>query len=214
MKLSLCRSIYEYNNDRYEFVKTVEGWHGGNIYIDSRRNATIGYGFNIQGNKVARDLLLLDIFGFSRDGKNGEYLQQLESIIADSSIDAKSRVDQLCDIMSKWYDEPLCISTKGRKRSNFYITDSEAQKIFNVIAPNFENMVDKFFKEKVGLESFGLSKERIALFSLAYSSIQTNGVPNTLGNGLADAIRTDNRAEAWYEIRYRTNPECAEMVMT
>lgn len=44
------------------------------------------------------------------------------------------------------------------------------------------------------------SRERAALVSLGY-----NGGSGALGNKLMNAIKMDNRAEAWYEIRYNTN---------
>ena len=51
------------------------------------------------------------------------------------------------------------------------------------------------------------SNERLALLSLAYNSKPNpnTGLPNLLGSGLTSALLDDNRAEAWYQIRYLSN---------
>lgn len=58
------------------------------------------------------------------------------------------------------------------------------------------------------LAQFGIvlpdSRERAALMSLAYAN-----PTKLLGSGLMNAIASGNRAEAWYEIRYRSNAEPA-----
>lgn len=60
------------------------------------------------------------------------------------------------------------------------------------------------------LAQFGImlpdSRERAALVSLAYAN------PSLLGDKLMRAIASDNRAEAWYEIRYHSNGEGAATV--
>ena len=51
------------------------------------------------------------------------------------------------------------------------------------------------------------SQERTALVSLAYNSKvdPVTGIPTTLGSKLKAAVQNNDRAEAWYEIRYDTN---------
>ena len=49
---------------------------------------------------------------------------------------------------------------------------------------------------------FAESKERAALVSLVY-----NGGPGIIGPKLLNALQSDNRAEAWYEIRYNSNAD-------
>jgi Ca2+-binding RTX toxin-like protein len=63
------------------------------------------------------------------------------------------------------------------------------------------------FLASIGL-TWGQSKERAALVSLAYNSsaLLGSGLKAALGNGNPELA---NRAEAWYEIRYRSNSDGA-----
>jgi Ca2+-binding RTX toxin-like protein len=74
---------------------------------------------------------------------------------------------------------------------------SEIQAAFTAVIPIYENRVDAW------LPGISQSNERVALVSLAYGS--PTGSTDLLGNKLRQAILDDNRAEAWYEIRYRSN---------
>ena len=83
-----------------------------------------------------------------------------------------------------------------------FANETQVKELFNGTDGNnglvqtYENRVDKWASDK-GLAVIPESKERLVLVSLSY-----NGV---LGPSLAAAIKADNRAEAWYEIRYGSN---------
>ena len=80
---------------------------------------------------------------------------------------------------------------------------NESREVFENINPTYEEKVDSFIRDKCGLQILENSRERIALLSLAYNT--PDGEKSLLGDGLATAIRNDDRAEAWFEIRYRSN---------
>ncbi|MEW5993460.1 MAG: calcium-binding protein, partial [Candidatus Zixiibacteriota bacterium] len=76
--------------------------------------------------------------------------------------------------------------------------------------PGYEASLDKWLTDTgVGAKQQELynhnSKERIALLSLTFNSPASGGVPTILGQQLQNALKNDNRAEAWYEIRYNSN---------
>ncbi len=78
-------------------------------------------------------------------------------------------------------------------------SESNATKLLDAyIAQKADAQVSAFLTKWRGAD-WGECRERIALISLAYNS------PSYLGNGLGMAIANNNRAEAWWEIRYNSN---------
>jgi Ca2+-binding RTX toxin-like protein len=73
-------------------------------------------------------------------------------------------------------------------------SENEAKTVFANLAPTYEGTLDT----KLDFTN-NFSAERVVLFSLAYNS------PELIGPGLDAAITNGNRADAWYEIRYRSN---------
>jgi GH24 family phage-related lysozyme (muramidase) len=93
------------------------------------------------------------------------------------------------------------------KNKKFEISDTQSQNIFNEITKGSQSKLDNILK--VGKEDEILpknSKEYAALLDLAYNGgdgiIKT---PNKSDKDLADILNEDNRAEAWYKIRYELN---------
>jgi GH24 family phage-related lysozyme (muramidase) len=78
-------------------------------------------------------------------------------------------------------------------------TEVNATNLLNdTLVPIYENRLTN----RLAIRNIVLakSKERIALFDMVY-----NGGAGLIGNNLLNALANNNRAEAWYEIRYNSN---------
>lgn len=80
------------------------------------------------------------------------------------------------------------------------VNDPRIVQVFNDLADRAEGLVNAW------LPGIPDSNERLALLSLAYNSKVERGIPTALGPNLRRAVTNGDRAEAWYEIRYGTNP--------
>jgi GH24 family phage-related lysozyme (muramidase) len=81
-------------------------------------------------------------------------------------------------------------------------TEANATTLLNVKIQTYETALSK----SLGKDNLLDSKERAAVISVIYNL--TNATQEGIGKAipsLITAIRNDNRAEAWYEIRYNTN---------
>ena len=101
------------------------------------------------------------------------------------------------------------------------VIDGYTNPITGLFVAGYEATLDLWLNSTgVGVAQPGLlvhdNKERLALFSLTFNSRQftTNqanttwddiGLPTLLGKRLTTALLNDNRAEAWFEIRYNSN---------
>lgn len=93
--------------------------------------------------------------------------------------------------------------------STVNLTKSTCDKLFENIFPQYikrlNDRINKLIPSSTNNELYNLikpevhSNERGALLSLVYNN------PILIGKGLAGAIITNNRAEAWYEIRYNSH---------
>jgi len=155
--------------------------------------ATIGVGFNIETNFLARDRVLAQILPGVKvstikiyDGKSLNLVDAVNKAITDNrgnDEDLQSALDQVASIYS------------GGKVTQFKLADrtpATMRPIWDLVLPTF----DKVVQDKIDVPP---SKELAVLISLAY---QTRKL---IGEKLVAAINAGNRAEAWYEIRYDSN---------
>ncbi|WP_339073944.1 calcium-binding protein [Teredinibacter turnerae] len=211
-------SVNEYRTLRYEIIANVEG-EKNYAYIDSEGYVTIGAGFNLYGSGV-RELVLSDIFSIDRE-ENFETYQQLVDIFSQQyQVDARGNPlpgeterlnNALNAVMETW-------AQGGDDRpSTFVIEDAAGQTWQQRVRTFFENNFAQVYEKKVNdftqshpvmLENVTAlvlpnSKERAALFSLAYNQ-RDNNRP-LLGDGLGNALEIGDRRAAWFEIRYASN---------
>jgi Ca2+-binding RTX toxin-like protein len=94
------------------------------------------------------------------------------------------------------------MSARNGVASQFGFTNvPQIKGVFAALAPGYESLVNQ---KTPGVPAY--AEERVALYSIAYNTRNGNG----LGAGLRGAITASNRAEAWFEIRYNTNPASAD----
>ena len=179
----------DYKKLRYEIIANVEG-EKKTAYIDSKGYVTIGTGFNMHSSGV-RDLVLSELFGI-REDEHGEIYQQLSAIFEQQyQVDAKgtplpSETERLNNalnaVMETW-------AQGGENRpSTFVIGGAEGQtwqqrvrEFFeNNFAQEYEDKVTSFIEdhpvmlEEVPALVLPNSKERAALFSLAYNQVDVH----------------------------------------
>jgi len=221
----LYHVAYNYLQELYDFLRR-EGMEGyrAEAYVDPVGIATIGVGYNLRVEYNFN--LVLRLFGFDISG------QQLTGAAAAAELDY---IDQISDIVNTDYpptragtlqlqaDLNVIMQARANNRSAGYPStftrravfafndETESKTVFDAIIPDYENRVFTQIRNaaaSVGktlaeanavIESLKGTKELIALVSLKYSAVN---FPAT-----AKAILSDNRAEAWFEIRYGSNSD-------
>jgi Ca2+-binding RTX toxin-like protein len=212
----------QYSSYLYNFLVDVETnshQHADyTAYSDSRGFLSIGVGFNLtessvrsavfaQLGLVSNDPALAGAQYASLNATENNYIAQLITAIKNDNADAFNATlqNRACNTALTAVLGPLPSS----------LTDATAEAAFNAIvgafddsphSGTFESLVNQW------LPGIPPSSERIALLSLAYNSRtnKTTGIPTTLGPKLLSAIQSGNRAEAWYQIRYNTNPSAID----
>jgi len=160
-------------------------------YIDSKGYVTIGIGFNLNSAAI-RNRVLAEL------GISG------------------SQAQVITDICIQEYDESQNDEVKNKLASNGLasLSDTQINNIFNDLVTRFDTTVTNWLRT-YRIPTIGNSRERAVLVSLAYNSrVGNDDFPTTLGPKLAQALGGTvngktyeaNRAEAWYEIRFHTNP--------
>jgi GH24 family phage-related lysozyme (muramidase) len=193
-----------YRDELLTFLTIKEGFKDGRPYIDLLPRpavATIGYGFNIE-TVSAYMALTLNQLGILGNKTAGETQQILGSFIvqataAQRTSDLQARLTNL----AQQYGVP-----------EFKIDQTQATTIYTqilsgaTIAVTGGSPIDIQGKEarldfNLGNSLAHDTKEYVALMSLFYNAESLVGA----GSKLATAVINDSRAEAWYEIRYRSN---------
>jgi len=191
----ILHNYNDYDPDRIErdrFIKNEENPRGSNNawtrpYYDG--SIAICYGFDI----LVRD---------SREIKS--YLDKANDAMG---LTGSGRVT----LSSR--DASLLVSTRGgtatqirqvaRSLSLAFPSEAYSAKLLNIMLNEFESALDN----ALGF-CMAPSKEKTAVLSLLYSITRPKAtavkaeIPSTL-----NAIKNNNRAEAWYELRYRSNKD-------
>jgi hypothetical protein len=183
-----------YVGQRYPTIKALEGLVM-RPYNDGVGNITIGIGFNLRDADVRAQVLAK--LGFTDPRLVSEldtYLDAPHLHVDDATIQGT-----LDGIVQKYIPGgSFGFSSETQVKELFDGTGA----VGSGLAQKFEKIVDSWARVH-GIYPSGVmpdSQERTVLLSLAY-----NGVLNKSGK-LADDIKANNRAEAWFELRYDTNP--------
>ena len=183
----------DYNILRYTFIKQVETV-GGVVnldpYADSLGIATIGVGFNLQSNAVRLAVLeeLLGTSSVPSDINSG-----IQSVVSNSYTGLLASSDLQNDLDAELVS--LSGSHPGIPTTFTFSSETNIENIFNNLAPSYESNVEF----SLGLSTMTESREGVALLSLSWNN------PALLGANLISAIVNEDRAEAWYQIRYQSN---------
>jgi Ca2+-binding RTX toxin-like protein len=185
----------DYQELRYQFI--LDNEEGGDpaesLYLDgSDHNPTIGIGFNLRDENSRSAVLHAFGFDFS-DADENQYITRIESIVGADYSDASTLQADLDQVMLDRSNDP---AISGVKRATFtFNDDQEIKDVFSVVVQTHETDIDNW------LSGIPESNERAVLVDLSYNG---GGILDESTN-LRQAIVDDNRADAWYEIRYNTN---------
>lgn len=207
--LSQLHLTNNYAQDRYNFLRQLEAYRADAYVIGGI--AHIGVGINLREignlNQVLQtfgfDVLKQQLTGAALTAEEN-YMQQIINIANRNypSTDAGTqqlRTD-LNNILLARASNTIAgyPSTFYRRPTFVFNNEAESKTVFDGIIGSFETRVDNWLGYKMAD-----SKERAVLVSLAYNSV--TGSRDLLGQKLKAAIANDNRAEAWFEIRYNSN---------
>lgn len=183
-----------YSDIRFSYIKSVEGLEYS-PYNDGADIATIGIGYNLRDDAI-RALVLQQITG---NNIPAGLDAAIESIVDATWSDntTTGTIKSLNDVMSNYHSLHSNVPTT-------FIFNNETQ-ISNVFSQAVNTYEARVNNKVSGIPE---SYERIALLSIAYTNA------NIIGPKLISAINNDNRAEAWYEIRYQSNdPEQSQAIL-
>ena len=187
----------------------------GNIplpYADSRGIATIGIGVNLSvpGNMA----LVLSQLGLS---PTTSMVADFESVIAANPIAHSNALGTGNSTSEKVLQAALNLKLQSYGVSNtFQLTSNQAYNVTTKIIQGYsvgpftsnglQNSLDILLANN-GISSIPHdSPEYEALMSMFYNSNGGTVHNNIIGPTLLAALQNGNRAEAWYQIRYKTNP--------
>ena len=169
-------------------------------HFDNKRSLAIGYGLDLLTNSIATINDFLD-----RTGVPPLSQHDMGLIITARAIVAQTPSNQSLS--------PQAATTLRNLALQFTLVlpnEVTAENILKLDLEQRELRLDAFLARN-GI-AIGPSQERVALMSLYFNSKPqfVNNVEvgnNLIGPDLLEALRTGNRAEAWFEIRYESNRE-------
>ncbi|MES9901057.1 MAG: hypothetical protein ABW168_00070 [Sedimenticola sp.] len=214
-------TVNNFNDELYDFLSEVEAPHNDVRLVGG--NLTIGIGFDlIEGGSVVRkavykalgievDLLASGAGTAAQRNAEQGYINSLDAAIQAGNI------AQLHTIMAQRAADGTLNGFANQRHATFEFwdksgngnTEDEMIVALNGALPYYKNEVsDILFGAPLAWQTyqdpngtpFSTSRECIALLSLAW-----NAGPGIVGPRLRSAILNNNRAEAWFEIRYQSN---------
>ncbi|MBI5213889.1 MAG: hypothetical protein HY957_11070, partial [Nitrospirae bacterium] len=216
----------------FNFVALREGFENGLPYFDTAnpRRATIGYGFNIE---VADYLLLvLNELGIIDDTMTAAQINARKSAFTTAINNTPHTGDRT--VITQQLQTNLNQVASQYGFTSFQLNETQGRAIFEDIITGLvigdvtiggkEQRLDAWLTEyNIDVASLKGTKEYMALTSLFYNreiaakkdsagniirDEQGRRIPDSrslIGYNLLTALENDNRAEAWYEIRYNSN---------
>ncbi|MBB5534897.1 calcium-binding protein [Rhizobium giardinii] len=179
--------------------KTAPSAHGG-IHDDGKHIPTIGYGLNISFSAISAAYKLA-LTG-KIDGKLSALQESGLKIIAKWKADpTPTAADDVALINTSQGKAGTAAEKKALQ--SLWLTDAQATVLLEARLKGQAGLFTSSIETDLAarLNAFGVSlpdesQERLVLYSLYYNA------PTLIGPGIATAIKTDNHARFWYEVRY------------
>lgn len=181
-------------------------------YLDTHEDTfvTIGYGFNIEGNPAIRTEVYKELgfrafiededqFSEEVQAREQYYIDQMNAVLNAGGTNAAT-ITTLHNLMAQRAADPIYEdSGVDLSKTSFSFSGGQAgldemRRVFNTARTTFETQVDSL------VAGVPPSTERIALFSMAYNDLLDQS-PSFL-----QAMADGNRARAYYELRFNSNP--------
>ena len=194
----------EFETFRWDFIKRAEGVRTA-PYVDGVGVPTIGVGFNLRDAAI-RDLVFKSIKWVPNDGRltpadqliNNTFITRLTTAV-DKKYVAEDDATLQSAINGILAQRAQALSSYSFIASNTAMVLPEVQMppIFLLAVPDYHRRV----RAALGLsptEWPNESREMVALTSMAYQ-----GTLSRIKASLSEAIANGDRAEAWFQIRYK-----------
>jgi len=192
-----------YNERLADLLKRREDSNnaGQHIYSDSKGVPTLGIGYALTNDK-GKSREMQEIKSHMKDTLSPEKYQavdwhQLDTLL--KKLPNHLKLDSLSDSQKAQKTRDAIATYKDKAGSHeLHLTTDEEKTLLGKTLPEFETRLD----DRLGKDAHNilpLSEERIAVISQQYR-LGSSGTPS-----LIHTIKEDNRAEAWYEIRYGSN---------
>ncbi|MEE9654212.1 hypothetical protein V4836_08590 [Kluyvera ascorbata] len=205
-------ALTNFSDKLYMFICRMEASTENERLTLSRVNGnpTIGAGFDlVAGGDLVRDAVLKGM-GFHFDGENvsrqqateNYYIGKLEELMEAHVTDVSQYNQILLERRNNTDPAYAALVPVDSRRTEFrFYSDAEVRSVFDslwedVYKARVLNRLPAGSGDNTALTE---SKEIIVLASLGWNNA------GLIGPSLREAIRQGNRAEAWFEIRYRSN---------
>ncbi|MDZ4030021.1 hypothetical protein U0868_00420 [Kluyvera ascorbata] len=205
-------ALTNFSDKLYMFICRMEASTENERLTLSRVNGnpTIGAGFDlVAGGDLVRDAVLKGM-GFHFDGENvsrqqateNYYIGKLEELMEAHVADVSQYNQILLERRNNTDPAYAALVPVDSRRTEFrFYSDAEVRSVFDslwedVYKARVLNRLPAGSGDNTALTE---SKEIIVLASLGWNNA------GLIGPSLREAIRQGNRAEAWFEIRYRSN---------
>ena len=188
-------STTTYKDTKYRIILGIEerGIPKLDVYIDKKGYATIGTGFLVGAQAESILKTLFARLTPTGAGPTGAQITTVANAVGGSSGDKKfASAADAQTALNTALQTVLNDSTKTFKFAN----NDEVTSTFYLIDQQFEKQINRT------LSDVPEGRERVALLSLAYNGLLTTTVSPTL---IKDITTDNNRADAWYQIRYNSN---------
>jgi hypothetical protein len=207
-------SLEQYNELIERLLGNFEGY-SETPYFDTKRpnrHVTIGRGFDIEPDDSIGRQEVFNVMEFGPEfikdagdenqtealrAKEKEYVQRIVKVIKGPDTDTATLQKSLNKIMAERSADPAFRNIEHiTSRKTFRLTGPEIEAVYTAINRSKEGIIDRKIATK---DTFGLSRERAVLVEMAYQ-----GIISERSAPLREAIvNSDNRAEAWFQIRYK-----------
>lgn len=175
----------------------------GGIHNDSKDIPTVGYGLNIKAMSMADITLAFKLALTGKiDGKLTAVQESGLKIIKAWKDDKTPTNAEDLTLIAK-SQGTAGTATEKKAMQSLWLTDAQATVLLEAKLNGhpglFSSSIEKGLTaalKKYGATLPAESQERLVLYSLYYNS------PSLIGPGISSAIKNDNHAKFWYEVRY------------
>ena len=206
----------QYIDQVFDEIVRFEGDRSA-VYIDTAGIPTIAIGVNLQDVDTRDSVLValgLDVqnpgnLSLQERTRETFYRNEISALLNNNYTQAQlvNLRTSLDALMSQRFSDPVYTSAEGvarsRNRNSFTLTTGtggETRQLFDTSFQIFENRLLNSPNIPTQLVDIPYSDERVVLYSMEF-----NGLLG-LSPSFKRAVSDGNRARAWYEIRYGSNP--------
>ena len=187
------------------FPTTSLGEDSDKIHNDSAGIPTIGYGYNLEVRSFAEiSAYLTDALGGVLTSDQQAALQLIDDWKSGNTVTLHPKSSPATTVSVTLGPSDIIDGAQGSGAyseldalASLSLTDAQATVLLNHTLDGFAGFTGeetKLTSDLGAASAVGDSVERVILMSLQYAGL--------IGDGLKDALAQDNRALAWFEIRY------------